>query len=76
MAPLRFQVMHFRGPSVDGREAVSERFWLRLSRFFGMSERFWLNLQVRYDLEVAKDRIAGLLEKQVRRFAETAVSTV
>jgi addiction module HigA family antidote len=61
---------------VHGKRAITADTALRLSRFFGMSERFWLNLQVRYDLEVAKDRIAGLLEKQVRRFAETAVSTV
>jgi addiction module HigA family antidote len=61
---------------VHGKRAITADTALRLSRFFGMSERFWLNLQVRYDLEVAKDRIDGLLEKQVRIFDETAVSTV
>jgi addiction module HigA family antidote len=60
---------------VHGKRAITADTALRLSRFFGMSERFWLNLQVRYDLEVAKDRIDGLLEKQVRIFDETAVST-
>jgi addiction module HigA family antidote len=61
---------------VHGKRAITADTALRLSRFFGMSERFWLNLQNRYDLEIAKDRLAGLLEKQVRTFEETAASTV
>jgi antitoxin HigA-1 len=44
---------------VHGQRAISADTALRLSRFFGMSERFWLNLQVRYDLEVEKDRLAS-----------------
>ena len=35
---------------------------LRASRFFGTSERFWGNLQSRYDLEVAKDRLGDALD--------------
>ncbi len=30
---------------------------LRLARQFGTSERFWVNLEARYDLELAKDRL-------------------
>lgn len=48
---------------VHGQRAISADTALRLSRFFGMSERFWLNLQVRYDLEVEKDRLGGSLER-------------
>jgi antitoxin HigA-1 len=44
---------------VHGQRAISADTALRLSRFFGMSERFWLNLQVRYDLEVEKDRLGS-----------------
>jgi addiction module HigA family antidote len=50
---------------VHGKRAITADTALRLSRFFGTSERFWLNLQVRYDLEVEKDRLAGDLERDV-----------
>jgi addiction module HigA family antidote len=50
---------------VLGKRAISPDTALRLSRFFGLSERFWLNLQTRYDLEVAKDRLADRLEREV-----------
>ncbi|MCD4748049.1 MAG: HigA family addiction module antidote protein [Thermoanaerobaculales bacterium] len=53
---------------VHGKRAISADTALRLARFFGTSERFWLNLQVRYDLEVEKDRLAGDLERQVLIF--------
>jgi antitoxin HigA-1 len=42
---------------VHGQRAITADTAIRLSRFFGMSKRFWLNLQVRYDLEVEKDRL-------------------
>ena len=53
---------------VHGQRAISADTALRLSRFFGMSERFWLNLQVRYDLEVEKDRLGDSLDREVRQF--------
>jgi addiction module HigA family antidote len=51
---------------VHGQRAISAETALRLSRLFGTSERFWMNLQVRYDLEVQKDRLGRRLEKQVK----------
>ena len=50
---------------VLGKRAISPDTALRLSRYFGLSERFWLNLQTRYDLELAKDRLADRLEREV-----------
>jgi len=50
---------------VHGKRGISADTALRLSRFFGTSERFWLNLQLRYDLETEKERLAGVLEKEV-----------
>ena len=51
---------------VLGKRAITPDTALRLSRYFGLSERFWLNLQTRYDLELAKDRLADRLEQEVR----------
>ena len=50
---------------VQGKRAITPDTALRLSRYFGLSERFCLNLQTRFDLEVAKDRLAGRLEREV-----------
>ncbi len=54
---------------IHGQRAVSADTALRLSRYFGLSERFWLNLQVRYDLEVEKDRLADRLVNEVQVLA-------
>jgi addiction module HigA family antidote len=50
---------------VHGKRSITADTALRLSRFFGSSERFWLNLQVRYDLEVEKDRLGKQLDREV-----------
>ncbi|MHB0979192.1 MAG: HigA family addiction module antitoxin [Thermoleophilia bacterium] len=50
---------------VHGRRSITADTALRLARFFGTTERFWLNLQVRYDLEVEKGRLSGVLERDV-----------
>lgn len=51
---------------VRGSRAISADTALRLARYFGTSERFWLNLQARYDLEMAKDRLGARLRREVK----------
>jgi addiction module HigA family antidote len=53
---------------VHGKRSITADTGLRLARFFGTTERFWLNLQVRYDLEVEKDRLADVLDRDVAVF--------
>src|SRR5665811_422725 len=48
---------------VHGKRSITADTALRLAKFFGTSERFWLNLQVRYDLEVEKDKLAESLDR-------------
>ncbi len=50
---------------VHGKRAITADTALRLARFFGSSDRFWLNLQVRYDLEIERDRLGDRLEREV-----------
>ncbi|MGA7304389.1 MAG: HigA family addiction module antitoxin [Rhodothermales bacterium] len=50
---------------VHGTRAITADTALRLARFFRTSDKFWMNLQMRYDLEVAKDRLEEVLEKEV-----------
>ena len=54
---------------VHGKRAITQDTALRLSRFFGLSERFWINMQTRYDLEVAKDKLQNRLEQEVLIYA-------
>ncbi len=39
---------------------------LRLARYFGMSPQFWLGLQVDYDLDIAKGKLASRMTREVR----------
>ncbi len=55
---------------VHGKRSISADTALRLGRFFGISPQFWLNLQAHYDLEIEKDRLGRLLEKEVRVYSE------
>lgn len=50
---------------VHGDRAITADTALRLARYFGTSDRFWLNLQMRYDLEVEKDRLGKRLDREV-----------
>lgn len=43
---------------VHGKRAITADTALRLGRYFGVSPQFWLNLQTRYALELAEDRVA------------------
>ena len=47
---------------VHGKRAISADTALRLGRYFGVDPQFWLNVQTRYDLEVAQDRVADQVE--------------
>ena len=50
---------------VHGKRSITADTALRLARYFGTSDRFWLNLQMRYALEMEKDRLKGRLEREV-----------
>lgn len=57
---------------VHGKRAITADTALRLGKAFGMEAQFWLNLQSRYDMDRALDRISVDIETRVKRLAETA----
>src|ERR1700681_573074 len=57
---------------VHERRGITADTALRLARYFRNTPVFWLNLQVHYDLEVAADKIAAQVARDVR--PSTAVS--
>ena len=50
---------------VQGKRGITADTALRLAKFLAMEAQFWMNLQSHYDLEVARDAIAGKLEREV-----------
>ncbi len=57
---------------VHGKRSITADTALRLSMFFGMSDRFWLNLQIKYDLELEKDRLGPRLKNEVELYKKAS----
>lgn len=49
-----------------GKHAITADTALRLARYFGNSASFWLGLQMDYDLDIASDKSAAHIEKEIR----------
>ncbi len=52
---------------VLGKRSITTDTALRLSEYFGLSEKFWLNLQMKYNLEVTKDKLKERLKREVKK---------
>ena len=48
---------------VRGKRAISIDTALRLSKALGVDDRFWINVQIDYDLEVARELYAEAVAK-------------
>jgi addiction module HigA family antidote len=57
---------------VLGRRSITTDTALRLARYFGTSERFWLGLQIDFDLEETKERLAETIDREVTPIASAA----
>jgi addiction module HigA family antidote len=61
---------------VHKRRAITTDTALRLGRFFKTTPVFWMNLQVRYDLEVAEDKLADRIARDVQPIEAGATTLV
>lgn len=50
---------------IRGKRAITAETALRLARAIGTSPDFWMNLQMQYDLRIAEDYLADVLEKEI-----------
>jgi addiction module HigA family antidote len=57
---------------VLGKRRITADTALRLAKYFTMSPQFWLGLQIDYDLDVAEDKLADRLDKEVQIYSPTA----
>ncbi len=51
------------------KRAITADTALRLSHYFGLSEKFWLNLQIKYNLEITKDKLKDKLKKEIKKYS-------
>ena len=51
---------------VHGTRAITPDTALRFSRYFGTTAMFWLNLQMKYDLAVAREKIGKQLLDEIK----------
>jgi addiction module HigA family antidote len=51
---------------VKGERGITGETALRLARYLGTSPGMWLNLQSHFELEVARDRFAAAVEKEIK----------
>lgn len=52
--------------TISEKKSITPEIALRLSKYFGLSERFWLNIQLKYDLEVTKDKLENKLDHEIQ----------
>ncbi len=60
------------GEIVAGKRAITADTALRLARFFDTDAQSWINLQAYYDLEIAREKLADRLEKEVTPMTHVA----
>ena len=52
---------------VNEKRGISADTALRLSKYFGTTAEFWMNLQLRYELEVTKDKVFDQIDAEVEK---------
>ncbi len=51
---------------IHGKREVTADTALRLGKYFGIEPEFWINLQVRYNMKIAKNKLEKKIEKEVK----------
>jgi addiction module HigA family antidote len=53
---------------VNGKREITADTALRLGQYFGTEPEFWLNLQLRYNMKVAQDKVGQQIKREVKRY--------
>ena len=51
---------------VNQRRSITPDSALRLAKFFDTTPEFWIEMQAKYDLEVAREKIQDKIDKEVK----------
>ncbi len=58
---------------IRGERSITADTAMRLARYFGTSAVVWLRLQARYDLEMAKARMAKRINREVKILKQSPI---
>ena len=59
---------------IHGKREITADTALRLGRYFGIEPEFWLNLQLRYNMKIAKSKVGNKIKKEVKvHFPQTSM---
>lgn len=53
---------------LNGNRGITADTALRFSRFFGTTPEFWLNLQIAYDLKIARQTVGSKVEQEIHTY--------
>jgi addiction module HigA family antidote len=57
---------------IHGKREITADTALRLGKYFGIEPEFWLNLQVRYNMKIARSQVGKKIDKEVKvHFSQT-----
>ena len=51
---------------IHGKREITADTALRLGKYFGIEPEFWLNLQMRFNMKIAKSKVGKKIEKEVK----------
>ncbi len=58
---------------IHGKREITADTALRFGKYFGIEPEFWLNLQMRYNIKIAKNKVGKKIEKEVKiHFTQTS----
>ena len=50
---------------VNKKRGISADTALRLSKYFGTTAEFWMNLQLKYELEITRDKVFDKIDAEI-----------
>jgi len=56
---------------VNGKREITADTALRLGKYFEIEPEFWLNLQMRYNMKIAQNKVGKKIEKEVKILKRT-----
>jgi len=62
---------------IHGKREITADTALRLGRYFGIEPEFWLNLQLRYNMKIARNKVGNKIQKEVKvHFSQTGMHNI
>ena len=52
---------------INGKREITADTALRLGRYFNIEPEFWLNLQMRFNMKIAKQKTGAEIERKVKK---------